>query len=99
MFKQLAELALQYINLARDVLQMKEDFKTLRQEVKDLRAEFAALQRGQEQTFRALERLAHEVQRTREHDDSERRMLALQLENRLLKFERRLPLNAGDKSE
>lgn len=51
MFKQLAELALQYLN--------------------------------QEQTNRAIERLAYEVQRTRDHDESERRMLALQLENEM----------------
>ncbi len=79
------------------MLQLKEDLKALRQELKGLRADFAASQKGQEQTHRAIERLAFEVQRTRDHDDSERRMLAPQLENELLKFARRLP--PGDKTE
>lgn len=38
-----------------------------------------------------LERLAYEIQKTREEDRHEREKLALRLENELLKFERRLP--------
>ena len=39
----------------------------------------------------AIQRLAYEIQRTRENDQHEREKLALRLENELLKFERRLP--------
>lgn len=91
MFKQLAELALQCLNLTRDMLQMKEDFKLVREEVKNIRADLATLQRSQEQTLRVIDRLAYEVQRTGDHDESKRRLLVLQLENKMLEFERRLP--------
>jgi len=41
--------------------------------------------------WRAIDALAFEIQRLRETDAHEREKLALQLENALLKFERRLP--------
>ena len=40
---------------------------------------------------RSLERLAYELQRVADNDAHKRRLIALQLENTLLKFERRLP--------
>ena len=41
--------------------------------------------------WRAIDVLTFEIQRLRESDAHEREKLALQLENALLKFERRLP--------
>jgi len=45
----------------------------------------------------AVERLAYEIHRVSERETSEREKLVLQLENRLLKFEKSLPSNKPNK--
>lgn len=52
------------------------------------------MRREMDEMARAIERLAYEIKRTQDEDRHEREMLALRLENELLKFERRLP--SGD---
>ncbi len=48
---------------------------------------------------RGFERLAFEVRRVSENEAQERKYMALQLENALLKFERRLPASNSDPNE
>lgn len=55
------------------------------------RADVKELQREVRQISTALQLLAREVQHMRESERQEREKTALQLENQLLKFERRLP--------
>lgn len=54
------------------------------QEIKEIRGDIRDI-------YSKLERLAYEIQKTRDEDRHEREKLALRLENELLKFERRLP--------
>ena len=106
MFKQLAELTVQLLTLARDIQQNKSDIKDVRQEVKDVRQEFKEL-RGDVNDLRqqvldltrAVERLAYEIHRVSEREESARKMMALELENEMLKFERRLPPGTAPKAE
>ncbi len=55
------------------------------------RADIKELQREVRQLSTALQLLAREVQHGRESERQEREKIILQLENQLLKFERRLP--------
>lgn len=91
MFKQLIELATQIFLLGKDVQQNKSDVKDVEQEVKDLRRDFNDLRREVRDLATAVQRLAYEIHRVSDHEANERRVLTLQLENTLLKFERRLP--------
>ena len=80
MWKQLTEWLTQMIMLAKETQRNQDDIKQMRREIRDI--------------YSKLERLAYEIQKTREEDRHEREKLALRLENELLKFERRLP--SGD---
>ena len=62
----------------------EEDIKELRQDVQKLREEMRDL-------ARIVERLAYEIQRDRDRTESERKIQLLEIENRFLRFERRLP--------
>lgn len=77
--------------LQRDTQQNKDDIKkcersieSLQQDVKDIRREFAKL-------TGIVEKLAFEILRVSDREQHEREMIALRLENEMLKFERRLP--------
>jgi hypothetical protein len=75
--KQLFEFTRHALYLQRDLQQIKEDV--------------AELERGLERTNDALRRLAAEVERINQRETFEREKMFLQLENALLRFERRLP--------
>ena len=81
MWKKLLNLAGQFWKLADDNERNRKQIETLEGDVQSL--------------WRAMDRLAFEVQRTREHDTHEREKLVLTLQNELLKFERRLPPPKG----
>ncbi len=51
----------------------------------------AGLRHEAQDLARGMERLAYEIRRVADNDAHERQVIALQLENTLLKFERRLP--------
>ena len=77
MFKQLSELLANLLFLARDTRENKEALTQLRRETHELADN--------------LEKLSFEVQRLNEREKLEREKLVLQLENTLLRIERRLP--------
>lgn len=83
MWEKIWDLLTKTIALAKQTDQNTTDIKELQREVRELNS--------------WLERLAYEVQKTRENDRHEREKLALRLENELLKFERRLPAAKEDK--
>ncbi len=91
MWKDLIEFTKAVFFLQRDTQQNKEDIKKcehnteiIQQDIKDIRKEFAKL-------TNIVERLAFEIRRVSDRESSEREKMALQLENEMLKFERRLP--------
>lgn len=84
MWTKIFEFAKETILLTREVQQNKTDIKDIRDEVKELR--------NQVQNLTLLvQRLSFEMQQISEREQSERREMALKLENEMLKFERRLP--------
>ena len=91
MWKQLLDLTAKLFSLSRDVQQNKADIKRVEQEVKDLQRDFNELRREVRDMARGFDRLAYEIRRVSDNEAQERKMMALQLENDLLKFERRLP--------
>ncbi len=76
MLKQLYELAKQLLSLTRDTEDNKSQIREVQQQIKTLTA--------------VAQRLEYELRQLREHDAHEREKMALQLENAMLRFERRL---------
>jgi len=88
MWKQLYELVRQVFTLTESTRRNQAALNELQKEVRDLsRTVDEDIRRLQN----AVERLAHEVQRLSEHEESERRILKLELENQLLRAKRGLP--------
>ena len=84
MFKQLTEFIGNLLFLTRDTRENKEAIEHLRHEMHELAT--------------SLEKLSHEVQRLGDREKLEREKLVLQLENALLKIERRLPPGRSSKN-
>jgi predicted nucleic acid-binding Zn-ribbon protein len=74
----------QFFELFRQVLTVTEDTQRNRAEIKELREQVQALSL-------TVQRLVAEIERVRSEDKHEREKLVLQLDNALLRFERRLP--------
>ena len=91
MFKQLIDLTAQIFFLAKDTQQNKADIKDAKQQIKEVQNDINDLRREVHDLAHGFERLAFEVRRVSENEAQERKYMALQLENALLKFERRLP--------
>ncbi len=77
-------------DLLSKVATLTKDTDRNSQEIKEIRADIRDI-------YSKLERLAYEIQKTREEDRHEREKWALRLENELLKFERRLPSGKENK--
>jgi|GEM_PF-5932406 predicted RNase H-like nuclease (RuvC/YqgF family) len=84
MIKELLEAGSHIFGITRDIEACKRDVKRLDDEVSDLRQEVRAL-------TQKVERLAVEVERNHERAETDRKVFLLQLENLMLKMERRLP--------
>ena len=88
MWKQLFEFMRQVFTLTETVSRQQSALNELQKEVRDLsRTVDEDIRRLQS----AVERLAVELRHVQEHEASERRILKLELENRLLRMERGLP--------
>ena len=72
-----------------------EELESLREEQKSLEARFEALREQQTKSAQTMRDIMHDLIRLRDHDQHEREKMLLQLENELLKFERRLPPRDG----
>ena len=77
MLKQLSSLLKQVLTLAQATQANTSEIREIRRELKLLGS--------------AVERLAYEFQRLRENEIHEREKIELRVENRLLRYERRLP--------
>jgi predicted nucleic acid-binding Zn-ribbon protein len=77
MWKEILDFGARLLTLSKELEQNRTDIKEIRQDLNRM-----AL---------ALQRLSDEIVLARERESSEREKLALQLENELLKFDRRLP--------
>jgi hypothetical protein len=84
MIDKIADYISRVIFLQRDVADLKTSDTDIRQELKDVRSELKDLTLG-------LHHLLHEVQRLHDRLDHETKQTRLQIDNEMLKFERRLP--------
>ena len=84
MWKQLFDFIREALVLQRKTQQNKTDIKDARDEVRTLRHQV-------ENLTLLTQQLMFDIQRIDEREQSERREIALKLENELLKLERRLP--------
>ncbi len=97
MLKQLLDLTAKLFSLSRDVQQNKADIQDVKQKLNDLQNDIKDLQREMRDLARGFDRLAYEIRRVSDNEAQERKMIALQLENDMLKFERRLPVSKEPK--
>ena len=84
MLRQLLDFARQVASLARDTQQNKAAIQELRQELKEVRQELRDLSQ-------VVQRLVFEMQRQRDAEAYERRVLRLEVENTLLRLGKQLP--------
>jgi archaellum component FlaC len=77
MWKQIFDMAKRLLLLVEHTDRNRDEIKELQKQFRDLAA--------------AFERLAYEIRRVSDKDDHEREKIILQLQNELLKLERRLP--------
>jgi hypothetical protein len=97
MWKQIFELIRQTLKLVEETQKNKADIKEIQKELKDFSI---SVEHEFHELRRTIERLAYEIKRVDDQDASEREKLMLQLENQLLRFERRLSSGTKtDKSE
>ncbi len=88
MWERLFEFMRQVLTLTENQRRQEDEIHELQRQLNDLSqtsAEEIRILRSQ------MERLASELQHTREREDSERRILKLEMENYLLRQERGLP--------
>jgi len=95
-WKHLFEFIRQAFTLTEAVSRHDKAIEALEHELGDLaQATYEEIQR----LHGAIERLATEIQRSQEREESERRILKLELENRLLRSERGLPPESSAQDE
>ena len=82
-----------YLKILKSLVTLADDVQRYNTEIKDIRRELRDL------TI-VVTRLAQEVQYSKERSESDRAYTLLEIENKLLKFERRLPpAREEDKSQ
>lgn len=98
MWKPLLDFAKQLFTLANDTKKSKEDIKALQEENKELRRDNADLREEMNEQrlqfaemTRFAERIVHELQRTRENAEADKKLLRLEMENLILRYGRGLP--------
>jgi septal ring factor EnvC (AmiA/AmiB activator) len=74
----------QALEMAQTLLRLMDDLKQTRADVKELRREM-------DEMSDTVQRLAFELRRVQEREETERKILKLELENHLLRAERGLP--------
>jgi chromosome segregation ATPase len=99
MWKQLLEIAKQVFALTRKAQQHESDIELLQQELKEVRQEIQSLRQEMYMLARLFERTTSDNQHHRESMNLEHKNLLLQMENTLLKFERRLPPTRSTEEE
>jgi chromosome segregation ATPase len=91
MWTKLFEFTKDILTLQRDKQQNKADIKEAEQEIKRLNSSDENLRSDFNKLVLLVQELSHRIEKIDEREQSERREMALRLENEMLKFERRLP--------
>jgi predicted RNase H-like nuclease (RuvC/YqgF family) len=99
MWKQLIDFGNKLFALMRRTQKLEEENTAIRQELKEVRQDIKELNEKAAQLSDLVQRLVIEFQHDRENAGRDREIQRLQLENILLRFERRLPSKEETKSE
>jgi uncharacterized protein YlxW (UPF0749 family) len=91
MWKQVYEYTKDFLLLSRETQENKADIKEQKSETKELRSEVKQLRSDFNNLLLVVKELSHRIEQIDQREQSERREMALKLENEMLKFERRLP--------
>ena len=91
MWKQVYEYTRGFLLLSRETQENKTDIKEQKTEIKDLRSKVKQLWSDFNNLVLLVQKLSFDIQQVSDRETSERQRMALQLENEMLKFERRLP--------
>ncbi len=91
MWTKLFEFTKDILSLQRDTQQNKADIKEVEQEIKKLHSADENLREDFNKLVHLVHQLSFEIQKVSDREKSERELIALKLENEMLKFERRLP--------
>ena len=91
MWKQVYEYTKDFLLLSRETQENKADIKEQKVEVKEIRSEVKQLRSDFNNLVLLVQKLSFDIQQVSDREESERQRMALQLENEMLKFERRLP--------
>ncbi len=91
MLKDIIEIGKQIFGLAREIGQNKKEFKQLHDRLNQHDKDIEELQEELRRITEMLQRLAYEYQRQNDRSESERKMLLLEVENMILRYQRGLP--------
>ncbi len=91
MWTKLFEFTKDILSLQRDTQQNKADIKEAEQEIKRLHSADENLREDFNKLVHLVHQLSFEIQKVSDREKAERELIALKLENEMLKFERRLP--------
>ena len=91
MWKEIFEFGKDLILLTRETQQNKADIKKCEDKTNSLEREFDSLRQDFNKLVLLVQQLNFDIHHVSEREKSERERIILQLENEMLKFERRLP--------
>ncbi len=91
MWAKILEYAQTLIFLQRETQQNKSDIKECEQEIKENKRDIERLRADFNNLVLLVQKLSFDIEQVSNRETTEREKMALQLENEMLKFERRLP--------
>ncbi len=97
MIKQIYEYTRDILTITREVQENKSDIKEVRSEIRELRKDNQILRDDFSDLLLLVQKLSFSINHVSDREQSEREKIALQLENEMLKFERRLPRGKDSK--
>jgi chromosome segregation ATPase len=97
MWAKVVEYGKQLVSVVQKLQKHEEDIKEVRQELREVRQDVNRLREEFRDLARVVERLAYTMQRDRDRAEAEQRIMLLEIENRFLRHERRLP--TGERPE
>lgn len=87
----LLELGKSLVSIMHRLQKLEEGQKELREELRETKAGQNRMREEMRDLVLVVERMVHTVSRERDRAESERKILQLEIENRLLRMERGLP--------
>ena len=91
MWKDILQFGKDLILLSRETQENKADIKKCEDRTEHIEREVDALREDFNKLVHLVHQLSYDIEKVSNREESERKNLALQLENEMLKFERRLP--------